>query len=464
MNTSSLHFRLIAWYSALVVLVVVILGALTYHSVQNRLTELAVKTLTRRAQSLDTTILDDLSPQSVANRIHAVYSPEANSRFIRIIKADGTVLYVSGPPTNELFDPSEIPLPPHPLSSVLTRQIPIRSGFNLLLITAPAKINGENWTVEIGLPTDLIDSALNGVLMTLCFTLPLLIVIAAAGGYYLVRLSLKPVEDIRATAEQITFGNLSSRLPTPATGDALEHLSITLNQMLERLETAYRQASRFSADASHELRTPLTIMRTELESILTEQLPQHLRERLGSVLEESEYMSRITESLFAISRLEAGEAKMNNTRIDLVQLVRSTVEQMHLLAEEKKIVMEINAEAEVPVTADQARLRQVVVNLLDNALKYTHPGGMVFIRISALYPHAYLEIRDNGIGIAEAALPYVFERFYRADQARVRSHGGAGLGLPIVRSVVQAHGGSVDINSVEGTGTEVIVELPLAER
>jgi signal transduction histidine kinase len=272
------------------------------------------------------------------------------------------------------------------------------------------------------------------------------------------------VENIRANAEVITFGNLSSRLPVAATGDALEHLSVTLNQMLKRLEDAYQQASRFSADASHELRTPLTIMRTELESIVREaKLEDGLHERVSSVLEEAEYLSRITESLFAISRLDTGEAKMESKLLDLADIVSSTAEQMSLLAEEKQLDMEIAAIRPVPVEGDQARLKQIVVNLLDNAIKYTPRGGKIHVRVIAAPPKAVLEIRDNGAGIAEAALPHVFERFYRADKMRSRDVGGAGLGLSIVRSITQAHGGTVDIQSTEGHGTKVTIELPLQQ-
>jgi heavy metal sensor kinase len=463
MNFRSIYFRLIAWYGALVILVVLGFGAFTYHSLQRRLTEEMVQTLTRRAEQIRDHILNgNPSTAALASTIEAIYSPEANSRFIRILRPDGSTAYVSGRPKDELFHPSQIPLPDATIYRAATHQEPLASGFHLLMIRAPEEVRGNTWIIEMGAPTDQIESAVHELLRTLLFTLPLLIVVAAAGGYFLVRRSLKPVEDIRATAEQITFGNLSSRLPVVATGDALEHLSLTLNQMLERLEDAYHQASRFSADASHELRTPLTIMRTELESIVQEpSLTDSWRERFGSVLEEAEYLSRITESLFAISRLDAGEAKMEDMPLDLAQVVVGTAEQMLLMAEEKQIAIDMQAITSVPVEGDYARLKQVVVNLLDNAIKYTPRGGKIHIEVIAAHPKAVLIIRDNGIGIAADALPHVFKRFYRAEKVRSRAMGGAGLGLAIVRSIIQAHGGTVDIQSEEGMGTQVTIELPL---
>ncbi len=468
MNFRALHVRLIFWYSAMVVLVVLAIGAFTYRSVEHRLAQEMVETLTRRADAINANILHTTPPltaQAIARQIGAVYSPEANSRFIRILKQDGTALYVSGTPKDELFNPANIPVPTHPSLSREVRHEPLPSGVALLIVSVPQQVNGENWIIEMGAPTDQINTAVHELLITLMMSLPILVLVAAAGGYLLVRRSLKPVENIRATAEKITFGNLSNRLPVAATGDALEHLSLTLNQMLERLEAAYHQASRFSADASHELRTPLTIMRTELESIVQEPgLAENIRERIGSVLEETEHMSHMAEGLFAISRLDAGEAKMQHERLDLAELVSSTAEQMQLLADEKKMAIDIDANTVVTVEGDQTRLKQVVVNLLDNAIKYTPRGGSVSIQVFSFGTKATLEIQDNGEGIPQDALPHVFDRFYRADKVRSREAGGAGLGLSIVRSIVLAHGGTVELQSTEGKGATCKVELPLATK
>lgn len=468
MNFRAIHVRLIAWYSALVVLVVLLLGAFTYRSLEHRLTQEMVETLTRRADAINANILHEnpmLTADAVAQQIGAVYSPEANSRFIRILKQDGTTLYVSGIPKDELFNPTHIPTPSKQPTSSDVRREPLPSGVDLLIVSVPQRVGGQDWVIEMGAPTDQIDTAVHELLVSLLMSLPVLVLVAAAGGYLLVRRSLKPVEDIRATAEKITFGNLSSRLPVAATGDALEHLSVTLNQMLERLDAAYQQASRFSADASHELRTPLTIMRTELESIVQEPgLAENVRDRIGSVLEETEHMSHMAEGLFAISRLDAGEAKMQHAKLDLAEVVNSTAEQMQLLAEEKQLALDIDAKMAVIVEGDQTRLKQMVVNLLDNAIKYTPRGGSISIQVFASNTKAHLEIQDNGEGIGEEALPHVFERFYRADKVRSREAGGAGLGLSIVRSIIMAHGGTVDITSAEGKGTTVIVALALPEK
>jgi signal transduction histidine kinase len=240
-------------------------------------------------------------------------------------------------------------------------------------------------------------------------------------------------------------------------------LSVALNHMVDRLDQAFQYSRRFVADASHELRTPLTVLRGELESFVQEpQLPAEWRERLGSALEEVERLASIVEGLFAISRLDAGEAQAEWVRFDLAQLAASTADQMYLLAEDKGIALTCGAPNGVWVSGDRARLKQVVVNLLDNAIKYTPQDGVVTVTVKAVDSKAVLEVADNGIGIPAEALPRIFDRFFRVDKARSRELGGAGLGLSIVKSICAAHHGHVEANSTPGQGSRFRVELPLA--
>jgi signal transduction histidine kinase len=211
------------------------------------------------------------------------------------------------------------------------------------------------------------------------------------------------------------------------------------------------------------LRTPLTILRGELESLTHDASLNHdLRDQLGSLLEEIERLSKIVEQLFALSRLDAGEAQMEWARFDLAELVKTTAEQMSLLAEDKGIAIACDAETEVPVQGDRARLKQVVVNLLDNAIKYTPEKGAIQMRVHTLNGDAVLEVEDNGIGISREALPHVFDRFYRVDQTRSGDSGSAGLGLSIVKSICAAHGAQVEAISVPARGSRFQVKLPLS--
>jgi signal transduction histidine kinase len=246
-------------------------------------------------------------------------------------------------------------------------------------------------------------------------------------------------------------------------GDELERLSISLNNMIARLEDAVQTSKRFVADASHELRTPLTVLRGELESLAQDaQLKAHAQESVGSLLEEVDRLSEVVDSLLALSRLDAGEASAERVRFDLAELVTMTAEQMSLLAEDKNIRVECDAAPDVCVEGDRSQMTQVVVNLLDNAIKYTPNGGNVLLRIARDGDHAILEVVDNGIGIPPEALPHMFKRFFRVDDSRSREQGGAGLGLSIVKSICAAHGAEVDVTSRPGAGSCFRVRQPLA--
>jgi two-component system OmpR family sensor kinase len=243
----------------------------------------------------------------------------------------------------------------------------------------------------------------------------------------------------------------------------MERLSTALNRMIARLEEAFQHIHRFSADASHELRTPLTILQLELgEIVQNENLDADIVDQIGSALEETERLSRIVENLLTISRLDAGEVKMEKEVLDLSELVRSTAEQMKLLVEEKSLEMRSSFELPVWVMGDQSRLRQVVVNLVANAIKYTPEGGEIAVAARSDHGRAVLEVSDNGVGIPPDAIPHIFERFYRADKARSRDSGGAGLGLAIVKAICSAHGAEVRVFSQEGKGSRFTVEMPLA--
>ena len=225
--------------------------------------------------------------------------------------------------------------------------------------------------------------------------------IITLGGYWLVRRALRPVEQITRAAEKITQLNLSDRLPVANSGDELERLSLALNRMIARLDDAFQNSRRFAADASHDLRTPLTILRGELENMVEDsKLDRELRARLGGLLEEAIHLTKIVEQLFTLTQLDSGESRSEWKRFDLAELARTTADQMSLLAEDKNIALTCAADQPVCVLGDRSRIKQVIVNLLDNAIKYTPAQGRVLgARENGVNGHAVLEVEDTGIGI-----------------------------------------------------------------
>jgi len=467
MNTRSLRFRITAWYAGLLAGALMIFGVSVYLGLERYLNWNLERTLGSDCRTIGTQLLSQhpfKRTDWLETEINEAYAPEVNGHFIRVVEEGVGVLYVSGSPKDGAFDPSQVPLPQGDEKS-RPRKVRLTGGEHLLIDTQQFTTpDGSKFVVESGVPYQQIEVVLHGLLVTFAIYMPFIISLAVVSGYWLMRRSLQPVDEITKRAEGITSTNLSERLPVIRTGDELERLSVSLNRMIERLDQAFQHINRFSADASHELRTPLTILQLELEGIAqSHRLNPSLTDQIGSALEETHRMSHIVENLLAISRLDAGEVKMDKARLDLGHLAASTAEQMRLLAEEKLILFRSNVATNIYVEGDRSRLQQVIVNLVANAIKYTQEGGEVEVNVRADRGAAVLEVSDNGAGISAHALPHVFERFYRADKARSRNSGGAGLGLAIVKAICTAHGAEIKVSSKEGQGSRFTVELPLLD-
>ncbi len=464
MNPRSISFQLTAWYAGVITVVFVLLGGFMYLGMKHHLEKNLRETQVKRAAVIAETLvarIGHLGEEQVTREVRESYAPELNNRFIRVTRPDRSVLYVSGVPVELAFNPALVPVLAKPVKARAARTEALEDGQELLIATVPVPAAGGNWLVEVGSSLAPMRALLRDFLVILLLAFPIVLLGSAGGGLFLARRAFRPVEKIVRSAEQLTLHNLSGRLPVPQTGDELERLSLALNQMITRLDGAFQHNRRFLADASHELRTPLTVLRGELEAISQQADGEpELQDRIGSVLEEVERLAKIVEGLFSLSRLDAGEAQAEWVRVDLVKLAATTAEQMGLLAEDKGIVIHCESAGEVTVQGDRGRLKQVIVNLLDNAIKYTPPGGRITLRTGVRDGNALLDVADTGVGIPAVALPRVFERFFRVDQARSRAEGGAGIGLSIVKSITTAHGGSVSVESEDQRGSCFHVRLP----
>lgn len=468
MNHRSLAFRLAVWYALLLGGIFALVGPGIYFGLEQYLRSDLTDSLRRRSVQVEQILIDaapGVSNAAIADAIDTRVAPEFNNRFVRVIRAPDTLVYRSGTPADRSFDPSSIPVPAGTWATRgVARRVATHDGPVLISATAVHAVSGR-YLVELGTSLEPLESLLDRLLRLLGILLPVLLLFAAGGGYVLVQRALRPVERMSQTAEQITLQHLDARLPVLKTGDALQQLSQSLNHMLTRLRDSVQASRRFVADASHELRTPLTVIKGELQEVVRDpHCPAELRERIGSTLEEVARLEVLVQGLLVLSRLDAGDAQREWVEVELGALASSTVEQMRLVAEDRGVHLDASGLVPLNVRGDPGRLKQVIVNLLDNAIKFTPRGGTVRLRTEQRSDSRVLEVRDAGIGIPGEALPHVFERFFRADEARARSdgaaEGGAGLGLSIAHSICSAHRAEIEVQSTPGIGSCFRVKFP----
>ncbi len=330
----------------------------------------------------------------------------------------------------------------------------------MLLVTSPYTVGPQTYVIQTGETSMRNRQVLWSLTKSLLLFLPVFIALTVGGIYFLIGKTLAPVDRVTSAAKEITLHNLNLRLPEPRSGDELERLTRAFNEMIGRLHEAFQHASRFSMDASHELRTPLAIIQGELEMIIQDAQEAESRSKLYSLLEEVRYLNKIVGNLFAISRLEAGEATLEVTRLDFTALAHRVVEQMEALAEEKEITIVWKADEPVAIDGDSTRLKQVVVNLLDNAVKYSPSLGKIELSVLEQDGCAVFMVTNTGSKISDEAFPYIFDRFYRSRSHRFSRESGAGLGLSIVRSICSAHGGTITATNEAAGGCSFTVRLP----
>lgn len=323
----------------------------------------------------------------------------------------------------------------------------------------------EPGVLVVGRSTADIENALDNLVRILLIAVPLTMVIAGVGGIFLARRALAPVERIAQTALQIEeSGHLDRRIEVD-TKDELGQLASILNRMIGRLEETFNRQKEFTADASHELRTPLSVI--QAESTLTlqkERSADEYQSSLETVAQEASHMSALVDQLLALARADAGKQDIIFEPVHLGQLLDEVASDAEILGREKGVRIHREAMEEQEVMGDVAKLKRLFLNLLDNAIRYTPSGRAVSLSLGHEDRMARVMIRDEGIGIPPEHIPHIFERFYRVDKARSRAEGGSGLGLAICQQIAEAHGGRIEVESIDGNGSIFTVFLPLAEQ
>jgi heavy metal sensor kinase len=350
--------------------------------------------------------------------------------------------------------------PPSPTAGYSYASVADASGRPVRTIVGTHSVDGSPLMIRVTRSEEGVRHELRELLMGLAMGWPIAVLLAGASGYYLARRALRPIDRMTTEAASITADRLRTRLPIENPGDELGRLATVFNQMLQRLEGAFDQLQRFTADASHELRTPLTAIRSVGEVGLREPRDAHAyRETIGSMLEEADRLTGLVDGLLYLSRADSGRTLVQPANIDVRALVDDVVAHLGVLADERGQRIVVTGGPSVTAYADAVLLRPAVINIVDNAIKYSARGSDINIKVATETQDAVIEVRDQGPGIAREHHARVFERFYRVDAGRSRDRGGTGLGLAIARWAVEASGGSLELDSEVGIGSVFRIRL-----
>jgi heavy metal sensor kinase len=329
------------------------------------------------------------------------------------------------------------------------------------VLSATSVVGGKPFVIQVARSEAAMQQELHQLLLVLLLGLPLGVVAAGLGGYSLARRALAPVDRMAERARLITAERLRERLPVENPHDELGRLAAVFNETLTRLESSFEQMRRFTADASHELRTPLTAIRSVGEVGLRARRDEFAyREIIGSMLEEADRLANLVDRLLILSRADTGQAKLSVDTIDICELAEEVAAQLDVLAEEKQQSITVEHVGAPRWVGDRLVLRQALLNLVDNAIKYSPIGGRIAIHIEQSSTGLILDVRDTGPGIPGELQARIFDRFYRIDKARSRENGGTGLGLSIAKWAVEVHGGRLTLENTGGIGSTFRIMLP----
>ena len=450
--------RLTIWYAGVLLATLLVFGTLAQLAVRAAIHGSIDSDLEARLEGLQSFLQTQLGKGPVSRLGHQFEEHAATLRpggeMMQICDGSGVMIFQSESIRTLGFDSPRTVGLGGPVTEVL-RGTPIR------LISAAIPVKGEVFYVQIASPMSAAYGAVDRFGWLILALIPLMVCVAGAGGYWVSRHALAPVSEIIKDARSIGLQNLSRRLVIPATGDELQVLSETLNEMIQRLESAFQRMTQFTADASHELRTPVALMRASAEIALLQ--PRQAGEYQGAlrdILAEGERTTKLIEDLLTLSRTDSGAYQISAVPIDLKQPLQEAWWQVKTLAAGKNIRLTANLpNGAAQVLGDSNALRRMFLILIDNAIKYTPMEGRVAVELAETGCETVFSVQDSGIGIAPADLAHIFERFYRADKARQRDSGGTGLGLSIARWIAEAHRARIQVESTSA-GSKFSVHFP----
>lgn len=459
----NVQWRLTSWYAAVLTGIVAVFGLCIYGMMSRYLLSRTDFELDEELQELQVEVDLSTSEAQLQRQLRDRYYRHLGFDF-QVSRLDGTVLFRSERLTSQLTMPLVPKLPATQrgtfrVTRTVTGMGPLRFSYRIARrATGPS---GYYITLAL-LPLKPNAVALRTLLLTMAALSPFAIIAALLGGRILAWHAMSPIDRMAATASKITASRLQTRLTVENNSDELGNLARTLNQMMDRVERAVNELRRFTADAAHELRTPLAVLLTEAEVALrTPRSTDEYRRVIQVILNELQRLNRLAEQLLQLSRSESRAQSPHLDEVPLDALLGDVTEHLGVMAENKGVRLQLGPMQQWVVQGDDIQLSRMLLNLVENGIKFTPTGGSV--RIDALEENGHIEltIADTGIGISPEDLPHVGERFYRSDKSRNGQTGGTGLGMAICKAVVEAHGGTLTIDSQEKKGTIVRVCLPL---
>ncbi|MEK6784519.1 MAG: ATP-binding protein [Nitrospirota bacterium] len=461
-----LRVRLTLWYGTALALVLIIFSVVLYVITARSLRDTV-------DESLEDTAMTAVRSLEERGFLPLINEEELLSQFPELTRIDKFFQIFSPSGTITIRSPNikqhEVPLSRTALDATFAGQKIFESAKYpkeppLRLISVPIVYRGNLlYIVQVGTSMESVGETLQRFLVLLVVAIPIALAVSLAGGWFLAGRALRPVDKITLAAQRIAAGDLSQRLSMPAAHDEIGRLAATFNNMIGRLDTSFRQIRQFTSDASHELRTPLTVMKGETDLVLRRpRLLDDYKSVLESNLEEIDRMTRIVDELLFLSRADMGEVRVESLPVAMESLVEDIHRQAKLLAQDRNIEVLLGTIMPVVVQGDDLRLRELLLNLVENAMKYSYSGGKVEIALLNDGREARLSVTDYGIGIAPADHKKIFQRFFRTDVARGHTKKGTGLGLAICAWIAELHKGRIEVKSDLGQGSAFTVVLPLA--
>ncbi len=458
-----IKWKLTIWHSSILALILVIFSSFVYVYLRNSLMDSIDTKIKSIADVLSSSLTDTRNHGVLGNferYLENVFGRKPKGKFIQIIDPSGKI----GAKMNDM-ETEVVPVPYLTFQRGAKGEIVYETVENqnsrTRIVTIPIIENKQVSFIQVGSSLMDFDETMRKLLIIMIIGIPTSLGVTVVVGYFLAKKSLNPVDQIRQAAVKISSTNLDERINIKGRKDELGRLAETFNAMIARLEESFQRINQFSIDVSHELKTPLTILKGETEVALRkEREKSDYKHLLESNLEEIDRMAQIIDDLLLLSKADRKDIRLNIGNISLRDLIADVCVSMKLFAERKQINLAVDDLADVRIVGDELKLRRMLVNIVENGIKYTGDGGVVRVSSTTNNGNVIISVQDNGTGISDEDIKFIFDRFYRADRSRKRES-GSGLGLSISKWIAEAHKGAIEVESRPSAGSRFVITLPV---